>query len=374
MRFLHTADWHLGKSLRGRSRLDEQQRCLDEVLDIATREKVDTLLMAGDLFDTHAPTAEAERIAYQFFAELLGRRIKAVVIAGNHDHPRRIQALGPLVEKLGIRFCHFVGPDSVFEMDDARIAVLPWVPEHKLVDAESLMGATADRAAEYSDRMSLIVDQLCAGFTGDRANILVGHLFIFGAEALGAERAIHVTRPYALAAQRFPATASYIALGHLHKPQEIAAPSPLVYSGSLLQLDFGEEGQNKRVTIVDAKPGRKARIDSIPITAGRRLHSVKGTLKELKADAHKLVNGDWLRVTVLLDKYATGIADQVREFLPEALDIRLEVPALAAGEPASQVNLSPQELFRKFCEQKLGGTPPDDLVRAFEESYAAHSA
>ncbi len=374
MRFLHTADWHLGKSLRGRSRLDEQQHCLDELLDIAAREKIDTLLMAGDLFDTHSPTADAERLAYQFFAELLARRIKAVVIAGNHDHPRRIQAVGPLVEKLGIRFCHFVGEDSVFEMDDARIAVLPWVPEHKLVDAESLMGATADRAAEYSDRMSLIVDRLCASFTADRANLLIGHLFVFGAEATGSERAIHLTKPYAIAPQRIPATASYIALGHLHKPQEIAAASPTVYSGSLLQLDFGEEGQRKRVTIVDAQPGRKARIDSIPITAGRRLRSVSGTLDELKADRHKHATGDFLRVTVHLDKYAAGIAGQVREFLPEALDVRLEVPQLAAGDPISQINLSPQDLFRKFCEQKLGGTPPDALIKAFEESYASHSA
>ncbi|MBL8209599.1 MAG: exonuclease SbcCD subunit D [Bryobacterales bacterium] len=374
MRFLHTADWHLGKSLRGRSRLDEQQRCLEELTDIATRENVDTLLMAGDLFDSHSPTAEAEKLAYQFFAELLSRRIKAVVIAGNHDHPRRIQALGPLVEKLGIRFCHFVGPDSVFEMDDARIAVLPWVPEHKLVDAESLMGATADRAAEYSDRMSLIVDQLCASFSPDRANVLMGHLFVYGAEATGSERAIHLTKPYALAPQRFPATASYIALGHLHKPQEIAAASPVVYSGSLLQLDFGEEGQQKRVTIVDAKPGRKAKIDSIPLTAGRRLRSVAGTLKDLKAQSHKLATGDLLRVTVQLDKYAAGIADQVREFLPEALDVRLEVPQLAASDPVSHIHLSPQELFRKFCEYKLGGTPSDALIKAFEESYASHSA
>ena len=87
MRFLHTGDWHVGKPLRGRSRLDEQEAVLAEILEIASRERIDCVLLAGDIFDSSSPPPDAERLVYNFFAELIGRGTEAVVIGGNHDHP-----------------------------------------------------------------------------------------------------------------------------------------------------------------------------------------------------------------------------------------------------------------------------------------------
>ncbi|HUL78448.1 MAG TPA: exonuclease subunit SbcD, partial [Vicinamibacteria bacterium] len=102
MRFLHTADWHVGKPLRGRSRLDEHAMALDQVAAIAADREVDAVLVAGDVYDSPAPPPEAEKLVYDFLARLLKEQIACVVIAGNHDHPRKLGALASLLEPLRI--------------------------------------------------------------------------------------------------------------------------------------------------------------------------------------------------------------------------------------------------------------------------------
>ena len=110
MRFLHTADWHIGKPLRGRSRMDEYAKALDQVAAIAKDRQVDAVLIAGDVFDSPAPPPEAEKLVYNFLAKLVSERIQCVLIAGNHDHPRKLDALATLLESLGIHVRHEVRP------------------------------------------------------------------------------------------------------------------------------------------------------------------------------------------------------------------------------------------------------------------------
>ena len=149
MRFLHTADWHIGKPLRGRSRMDEFAAALDEVYRIAATSQIDAVLLAGDVFDSPAPPPEAEKLVYDFFARLIPERIACVVIAGNHDHPRKLAALAALLEGLQIHIRAevrppgeggVVGVPSRDGKEQARIAVLPFVPERKVVDACAVMG------------------------------------------------------------------------------------------------------------------------------------------------------------------------------------------------------------------------------------------
>ena len=148
MRFLHTSDWHVGKPLRNHKRDDEYGAALDEVLDIAKREAIDCLLVAGDIFESAVPQPDAERIVFGFFAELAGAGIPAVVIAGNHDHPRRWSAYAPVFQHLGIRVLGEPAPadeggvirvPSRDGSETAVIAALPWVSERKVRDFESLM-------------------------------------------------------------------------------------------------------------------------------------------------------------------------------------------------------------------------------------------
>lgn len=378
MRFLHTADWHVGKPLRGRTRFDEFAQALDEIACIARDSQVDAVLLAGDVFDSPAPPAEAEKLVYDFLARLLPDRIACVVVAGNHDHPRRLAALARLLEGLRIHVRADVRPPSEGGVvsvpsrdgrEEARVAVLPFVAERKVVDACRLVGPEHEWYEEYSRRLEQVLQLLTEGFTPATVNVVVGHVLISGARVGTGERPLHLGEVYGVNAQQLPQNAQYIALGHLHRPQEIVAPSRTFYSGSILELDFGEKDQQKRVVIVDAAPGRAARVESVPLTAGRRLRDVAGTLDELAA-LSATAGDDYLRVAVHVDGPAPGIAEQVRERLPNALDVRLvyqrETPAAA---PRSTDVRTPGQLFTDFYRRKHETPPSPELLRLFHDSY-----
>ena len=192
-------------------------------------------------------------------------------------------------------------------------------------------------------------------------------MYVDGAETSRSEREIHVAKPYAVSAQRFPSTAHYIALGHLHRPQEISAPSRTLYAGSILQLDFGEREQQKRVVIIDAHPGKPPTIEDCPLIAGRQLREVSGTLDELKASAESF-GQDWLRVAIKLERPVPGIADTVREILPNALEVNLDYPRVEA-ESIAISGADPLELFSRFYAHRRGAEPPEATSKLFRELY-----
>jgi DNA repair protein SbcD/Mre11 len=166
-----------------------------------------------------------------------------------------------------------------------------------------------------------MIEVLARSFSPATINILMAHLFAFGAETSGSEWAIHTGLPYAISPARFPTTAQYIALGHLHRPQDIgASPVPCAYAGSPLQLDFGEQGQQTRVVLIEARPNRPVHIESIPLSAGRNLRDVEGRIDEIEAMAASL-SSDYFRVTVITDGPVPGLADQIRMRLPNALNL-----------------------------------------------------
>lgn len=377
MRFLHTADWHVGKLLRSRSRLDEQEAVLQEILDIARREKVDCVLAAGDLFESQAPSPEAERLVYQFFAELLAAGIQAVIIGGNHDHPKRLAAIRTLLDPLHI----YVRPEpcgpstgGVIEIakngELARIAVLPWVPERKIVDIAQMFRPVDEWCKSYESTVSGMMEALTAGFAADSINILMAHLYVHNAITSASERAVHVSQPYAISPQQFPQTANYVALGHLHRPQMVGGTlAPGVYAGSPLQLDFGEQEQEKRVVLFNAKAGAPTHPESIPLSAGRRLRDLRGTLEELESMA-EIAGTDFLRVRVRASVQPTGLADRIRELLPNAVDIQVEAPREAVVEIRAALGPQPPEvLFRHFYERQKNVLPSPDLEKLFLELY-----
>ncbi|HEV8482605.1 MAG TPA: exonuclease SbcCD subunit D [Blastocatellia bacterium] len=375
MRFLHTSDWHLGKSLKGRSRSDEHQAALAEILDIIRREKIDCVLITGDVFDSQAPPPEAEQLAFNFFSELRGLNIPAVVIGGNHDHPKRLLAIREVLQLLDIH----IRPEPVRPADGgivkiesngelAQIAVLPFVTVGKISDAAMLMGPEVERFQAYSERIAAMCGLLAESFGPKTVNLMMGHLYVDGAETSKSERDVHVTKPYAVQAQRFPSNAHYIALGHLHRPQEIAAPSRTFYAGSILQLDFGEQDQRKRVVLIDAHPRKPATIESVEITAGRNLRDVTGTLAELTAQAAEF-GDDLLRVTVMADRPIPGVADHIRELLPNALEVRpgWSSPTQSAAPEISGTD--PFELFCRYYSAQHGSQPAEQVATLFKELY-----
>jgi len=377
VKFLHSGDWHLGKSLRALSRRDECEQALNELLDIARREAVDCLLVAGDTFDTTTPSPEAEALLFDFLRELFGAGIPAVIIGGNHDHPKRLAAVARVLELLNVHLrAEAVLPESgglvrVPSRDGseaATIAVLPWVHERHVVQWQSLMEQTSHQ--EYAEQVAKMASLLAGACPRDTVNVLLAHLMVDGAQVGGGERELHLGAVYAVKPQALPGNASYIALGHVHRPQPIDAPSPARYAGSLLQLDFGERGQEKSVVLVEAHPGRPARVETVPLSAGRRLRDLEGRLGELQALAAD-AGDDYLRVRVHVDGPSPGLTRQVRELLPNALEVVPIYPERERTESEQRLRtLSPDQLLAEYHRATYGSdvaTPVLDLFRRLQE-------
>lgn len=380
MRFLHTGDWHVGKTLRGRHRDEEYAAALAEVLDIARREQVDCLLVAGDVFDSAAPSAEAERLVYDFFRELWGARIPAVVIGGNHDHPRRLVAISGLLEVVAV---HVRGeprsPETggVVEVpsrdgrETALVATLPWVPERRVVEFDDLLQSQEEPFNQYADRTAKMLDYLAQAFRADTVNIVLAHILIDGAiiGPGGGERPLHLGQTYAIRVERLPARAQYIALGHVHRPQEVVAAAPTQYAGSLLQLDFGEREQTKSVLLVDVHPGLPAHVQRVPLSVGKELRDVSGSLAELRSLADE-VGDAFLRVFVRADGTVANLAEQVRAILPNAVDIRcIRLEERGQERQRELLAMGPEELLSAYYQQALGRQGPEGVLALFRRLY-----
>lgn len=385
MRFLHTADWHLGKPIRGVSRQPEFELVLQEVVGIARQERVDAVLIAGDVYDTFAPSTEAERLFYETMTQLLTDGAKVVVIAGNHDHALRMDALAGLLRMAGV-YCLGALPleltDAVLQVpsrdraEAATIVALPWVPERYALQFEVLMEELGKAVSQYADALAGVLTRLAQRFAGDTVNLLLGHLLIDGAEIGpdGGERKLHIGQNFAVSAQALPPTAHYAALGHVHRSQRIAAALPVYYAGSLLQLDFGDEGQSKGVRIIDARPGRPAQVQEIPLRSGRRLRAVQLEYREL--EAHRGCYGDdYLKVAVALEHPQPNLFEQVREVLPNAVDVSPRYPqaAVATAPELSRRGLAPHELFARYYQDEYQSEVPAELLQLFNELQAKES-
>ncbi len=358
MKLLHTSDWHVGKTIRGASRAGEHTAVLAEIAQIAAREEVDLVIVAGDLFDSAAPSAEAENIVYRALLDLADTGAQVAVIAGNHDNPRRLRAVAPLL-RLGQ--VHVVAeparPDDggVLELrtrggTDVRLAMLPFVSKRGIVRARHLMSRQAfENVQDYGERLRTLIRHLCEPFGTDTVNVLTTHAFVLGAQAGGGERPAHLVEEYAVTAQSFPVSIGYGALGHLHRPQRVLAQ--LHYSGSPLQLDFGEAEQAKQVNVVTLEPGIPADVETVRLTAGRPLRTLTGTLEELSTVS--VDDEAWLRVVVQGPGRA-GLAQSVRELLgPGVVDVRVESPGSATRKRRlDHRSRSPREVFDEYLKHE----------------------
>jgi exonuclease SbcD len=355
MRLLHTGDWHVGKQLRGAGRADEHRAVLDEIVGIAAAHEVDLVVVAGDLFDTAAPAPEAQGIVYDTLLRLAAGGTEVVVIAGNHDNARALGVLTPLFARSGVRIVSEpLRPDAGgvhrFTAADGapvNVALLPFVSKRGIVRAEQLMSTAAfEQAQAYSQRMHQLIGALSAPFGVDAVNVLVAHAFVHGGQTGGGERAAHLVEEYAVLAPSFPATAGYVALGHLHRAQQIAGATAIHYPGSPLQLDFGETSGPKQVNVVELEPGLPARVSAVELGSGRPLRSYTGTLDQL---AVAVADDDaWLRL-IVREAHRAGLGQEVRErFGDRVVDVRIEAPAAAVPARPPRQGRSPHELFAEY--------------------------
>ena len=290
MKLLHTADWHAGRNLHGLDRTPEIREVLQEIADIAKTEAVDLILVAGDIFDNKNPSAEAEEAVYDFFLSV--KPIPSVVIAGNHDSPQRLESIRQLLKLANVYVIgqpRIASQGGVFDLpinnEIARIAALPFVSERRIVKvAELLQMDVGQQLERYQENMRKLMANLSASFDDDVVNLVMMHATMDGATLSHSEYTFHSSETYALKSDILPSKANYIALGHIHKPQGIQgfAENLGCYSGSILQLDFGE-AEGKRVCIIEAEAGLPTQLREISLKGGKRLKRVTLDYQDLRA-------------------------------------------------------------------------------------------
>jgi exonuclease SbcD len=390
MRIAHTSDWHAGRVFKQVARLPELAAVLEAMGDDLEREKVELLLVSGDVFDSGAPSADAERLVFSFFRRVGRAGLRTVVIAGNHDNASRMEAWGRLAELVDVTVVE--RPRSrdeggLVELatrggERAQVAAVPFAAPRLFVSAleaaqgrtdaagQRLPGETVARQS-YAEGLAAVVANLSEGFRPDAVNLLMLHTHLTGAVFSGSERQVHLGDDWAATPQAIPSRAQYVALGHIHNPQRVeAASAPALYAGSPLQMDFGEEGEDKSFVLVDARAGQPARIERVPYRGGRRLRRLRADLETLERDAPALrESGDLLALSVPLRTADPELNARVRRLLPNAVRVEAEVEA-ASGAAATlrpAAGTSERELFRAYQRARRGSEPPEELMRAFDE-------
>lgn len=362
MLVLHTADWHVGRTIRGRSRADEHRAVLAQIGRIARDEQVDLIVVAGDQFDVQAPSPEAEQIVWRALQNL-AEVAPVVTIAGNHDNPRRLEAVRSLLTANAIHAVGTVrrpedgGVQRITAADGtvAAVAMLPFVHHRSAVKAVDLLDpdkGDGEYGAAYAQHYQRITAALCADMRDDEVNVLVSHATCFGGLRGGGEREAHTIERYCVDGRAFPQQLDYVALGHLHVEQQVGSAPPVRYSGAPLMMDFGESDKPCAATLVDLVPGRPAAARSVPLDAGRPLRTIRASLEQVLA-MDPPDDDPWLRV-LLTGTVPAGVADTVRNHLGEGVvDVRLDTRDRDDDHPVDErVGRAPQELFAAFLAER----------------------
>lgn len=379
MRALHTSDWHVGKRIGRYDRAEEYRAVINEVANIADAEEVDIVLHSGDLFDRPVPPIEAMDIAFSGLLRLTdsGRR-PVVVIAGNHDSGGFFEALAPFLRNQNV---HLVGeikrPDDGGVLDIATpagravVSCFPFLREGR---AFHVWDAVEEHYKQYADRLRAI-SEAYSTYAGelagnDAVQFLVAHFLVGGAKVHGhgaprGERALHMGEAYAATSEAIPPGPQYVALGHIHAPQPVpGAKVPAEYAGSLLELDFGEAGEEKRVVVVDVEPGSPASIRSIPLAGGRRLVRAKGDWQQLLVRDD--VRDSYLDLTVDTAGPDPGLVDRARDEFDFLVHVRAEYPR-AETDTAARSGKTLDELYGIYYQELEGVPAPPELLAAFRE-------
>ena len=381
MKILHTADWHIGQKLHERSRLDEHEQFLDWLLETIQARKVELLLVSGDIFDTALPSAEATNLYYQFLYRLSNETdTYTVITAGNHDSARHLEAPR---EFLKMGRIHVIGLAS-----EASRCVLPFPPDNPRVMVAGVPYLTEtdlphvsyeteiERNDRYRERLKSFYADCVACMPTELPKILMGHLFVQGGKVTDSERNIQIGGATAIHTSDFPDGVSYVALGHLHRPQTIkGAAYPIRYSGSPIPLRFNEIGYKKKVYLLElSDDGTLVQDEDIEIPIFKELCTVTGDESSVLSEA---MAGDWerkyIQVKLTLDKPRSGVNDEIRQVFSErsgeVLSVEIELPEVGEGPTIPVEDMKhPVEIFEQFHRTNFDGEPPDDsLALTFSE-------
>ena len=376
MNILHTSDWHIGKRLMDRERLPEQIAALDEIVRICDERDVDLVLVAGDVFDTYMPSADAEEVFFRAVKRIAGEKRAVVIVSGNHDDGVRLAASAPLAAEEGIYL--FGGGYDVVPVGGERavkavasgegyvvianargeqvyINALPYPNEARLKEEKT--------DESYADKLRRWIVRGEAGFSGNMPHILLSHLFVAGGKVSESERDIDLGGARAVPVSLFSAF-DYVALGHLHKPQKLG--ENVRYSGSLLQYSF-DEFENKQVILLHTQE-KSLEIEEIPLSSGRKLVRLEEENVERAAALLKQYPGAFIELTLRL---SAPLTSQETQLLRAANDGLVSLIVRTRSESSAPVikrsSLSSKQLFEEYYRCVYGEDPAFDLTQAFLE-------
>ncbi|GHJ49566.1 nuclease SbcCD subunit D [Catellatospora sp. TT07R-123] len=381
MKILHTSDWHVGKVLKGRSRVSEQITALYAVVQVAQAERPDLIIVAGDLFDVAAPSPEATKVVTRALSALRATGAEVLAIAGNHDNGAALDALRSWADAAGIILRGRISEHPADHVvsgttpggEKWRCVALPFLSQRYAIRALEMFSLTeAEAQATYADHLARLLGRLATeAFTEpDTVNLVTAHLTVTGGTMGGGERDAHCILGYSVPATVFPANAHYVALGHLHRAQLLPGPCPVRYSGSPIAVDFGEEENRPSVTIVEVTAQTAAKARVVPLADAVPLRTLRGTLADLAVMAEQLDDEPWLRVYVAEPPRA-GLREQVQELFPRALEIRVDpsmLPDAAARNARPRhTGRSAPELFGDYLKHR--GHADEATRSLFERLY-----
>jgi len=398
MRILHTADWHLGKKLNDFTRIEEQRNVLEEICEIAQKEEVDAVVIAGDLFDTFNPPNEAIELLFKTVHKLANNgNIPVIAIAGNHDSADRIEAPHPLARECGIIFTGY--PDTLvpefsletglkitrsdhgfFELELPvtrellRIIATPYANESRLKSFFGIKDTNTQFRKILKEKWQVLSAKYC---DNKGVNLLVAHLFMNGnneqlKEPNDERSIIHVGGAQPVHLDDIPPEIDYTALGHLHRYHNLAreGKAPVIYSGSLLEYSLSEVHQEKKVVIIDVEAGKKAGIKTVPLKVGKKLYRKK---------FENLVDAlDWLKenqevfveITLVSDTFLTAETKRALHDVHQGiLAIIPEIKRINTNKEkeAPQINENLEILFQQYFEQRHGKPINNELQDLFLE-------
>lgn len=367
MKFIHTADLHIGKSVCEHSMLDEQRFILASILDVVKREKPDAFLVAGDVYDKSVPSAEAVAVLDDFLVRLSETGTKVFVLSGNHDSAERIAFGGRLMANRGVYMSPvYSGAFTPVTLKDESGEVDVWMlPFVRPATVRACLESDEDRAqvTDYTSAMRMAIAQM--KLTAGRRNVLLAHQFVTGAERSDSEENVGgLDNVDASVFEGF----DYVALGHIHKPQNVAKDEAGVarvrYSGTPLKYSLSEASHKKSLTVIEL--GVKAEIGlanidvrEIPLTPEHDVREIRGTFAELVspefqrkqlADGFKL--DDYVYVKLTDENDVPDAALKLRGIYPNLMMLdydneRTRNQKIVVGEGKAEQK-TPMELFGEF--------------------------
>lgn len=370
MKFLHTSDWHLGMSLRGViSYLEDQKFMIDEICEIATHEGVDGIFVSGDIFDKSVANSAAIQLYDDTMTRLcVDMGIPVYIIAGNHDGAERLSMCNKLLSKSGLHILGSLEKEPVyFNRGDVDIYMLPWISTEKV---RSVYPDEAENTLTLEDAYRVVLNGYHKTFDNSHKQILLAHAFITDADRSTSDRSAEIGHATMVPASLFEMF-SYVALGHLHGPQQIT--ERIRYSGTPMAYSFGkEEHQQKSVTIVDTDNMQQT---IIPLKSLHKRTTLTGTFEELlKADFDEDVVNGYVRLEVTDCFVGMQAMADLRQKYPNLLEVssksfeRDDARITMTVEEFEECSKNPEEIFKRYCEDILEDKPSEHLSKLFEEA------